>query len=184
MFPEINSAQQRLRESLQWSSNRNSPQCGWLLFFVSTYSDNLAFSCTLKVICSINIFINWLLLLPLLGLVLVWVKNNLVFLFISLWSRNLQTENLIEYAVVGDLGEYFYIWWLVVCLIPSHYTLRFKEVRPFVCGQNRVHSVSSTILIRSILYLHILSSNFARCVSCKGCHRIPKFEYLANFYNL
>ena len=36
-----------------------------------------------------------------------------------------------------------------------------------ICGQNRVHSVSSTILARSISYLHILWSNFRRCVVCK-----------------
>ena len=33
------------------------------------------------------------------------------------------------------------------------------SVRLSVCGQNRVRSVSSTILIGSISYLHILSSN-------------------------
>ena len=47
--------------------------------------------------------------------------------------------------------------------------------RPFVCGQNRVRSVSSTILVRSISYLHISSSNFRRCVACKGYCKIPKF---------
>ena len=36
-----------------------------------------------------------------------------------------------------------------------------------VCGQNRVFSVSSTILVGSISYLHILSSNFRRCVVYK-----------------
>ena len=56
------------------------------------------------------------------------------------------------------------------------YTPRFNEVergvnwfllvRLSVCGQNRVRSVSSTILIGSISYLHILSSSFRRCVAC------------------
>ena len=36
-----------------------------------------------------------------------------------------------------------------------------------VCGQNRVHSVSSTILTGSISHLHILSGNFRRFVACK-----------------
>ena len=35
-----------------------------------------------------------------------------------------------------------------------------------VCGQNCVCSVSSTILMRSISYLYILSSNVRRCVAC------------------
>ena len=78
------------------------------------------------------------------------------------------------------------------------YTLRFNEVergvywyhlvrlsvRLSVCGQNRVRSVSSTILIGSILYLHILSSNFRRCVACNARFEIKKFEILANFLNL
>ena len=34
-----------------------------------------------------------------------------------------------------------------------------------VCGQNRVRSVSSTILIGSISYLQFLSTNFRRCVA-------------------
>ena len=40
------------------------------------------------------------------------------------------------------------------------------SVRPSVRGQNRVRSVPSTILAGSISYLHILSSNFRRCVAC------------------
>ena len=42
----------------------------------------------------------------------------------------------------------------------------FHLVRLSVCGQNPVHSVCSTILAGSISYLHILSSNFRRCVAC------------------
>ena len=42
------------------------------------------------------------------------------------------------------------------------------SVRLSVCGQNRVRTVSSIIiLIGSISYLRILSSNFRRCVTCK-----------------
>ena len=53
-----------------------------------------------------------------------------------------------------------------------------------VCGQNSVRSVSSTILIGPILYLHILSSNFRRCVTCKGCLKFQKFKNLANSLNV
>ena len=45
-----------------------------------------------------------------------------------------------------------------------------------VCGQNRVRSVTSTILVGSISYSHILSSNFRRCVACNVCFKIWKFE--------
>ena len=71
-----------------------------------------------------------------------------------------------------------------------NYTPRFNEVdwgvfwyhlvrlsvcpsaRLSVCGQNRVRSVSSTILIGSISYLHILSSNLRRCVACNARFKI------------
>ena len=80
-------------------------------------------------------------------------------------------------------------------VVPDYnYTPRFNEVergvywyhlvRLSVCGQNRVCSVSSTILIGSISYLHILSSNFRRCVACNAHFKIQKFEILANFLNL
>ena len=84
---------------------------------------------------------------------------------------------------------------LLVCMsLRVYYTPRFNEVerrvywfhlvRLSVCGQNRVCSVSSTILIGSISYLHILSSNFRRCVACNVCSNIKKMEVLANSLNL
>ena len=51
------------------------------------------------------------------------------------------------------------------------------SVRLSICGQNRVRSVSSTILIGSISYLLISSSSFA----CNARFTIQKFEILANF---
>ena len=50
----------------------------------------------------------------------------------------------------------------------------FHLVRLSVCGQSRVRSVSSTILIGSISYLHILSSIFRRCDAWNGCFKIKK----------
>ena len=58
------------------------------------------------------------------------------------------------------------------------------SVCPSVCGQNRVCSVSPTILARSISYFHILSSYFRRCGVCKGYYEILKCEFLAIFWNL
>ena len=58
------------------------------------------------------------------------------------------------------------------------------SVRLSVCGQNRVRSVFSIILIRSISYLHILSSNFKRCFACNVCFKIKKSKILANSLNL
>ena len=81
--------------------------------------------------------------------------------------------------------------WLYNCyhisstILNNIYTPRFNEVergvywyhlvRLSVCGQNRVRSVSSTILIGSISYLHILSSNFRRYVACNASFKIQNF---------
>ena len=57
------------------------------------------------------------------------------------------------------------------------------SVRLSVCGQNRVRSVSSTILVGSISYLHILSSNLRRCVTCKVCFKTKKRNF-GEFFKL
>ena len=53
------------------------------------------------------------------------------------------------------------------------------------CGKNCVCSVSSTILARSISYLHIFPSNFRRCVECNvfffKISRFGKFFKFVNF---
>ena len=41
------------------------------------------------------------------------------------------------------------------------------SVRPVVRPASRVRSVAPTVLVGSISYLYILSSNFRRCVTCK-----------------
>ena len=58
------------------------------------------------------------------------------------------------------------------------------SARLSVCGQNRVRSVSSTICIGSISYLHILSNNFRRCVVCNVCLKIWKFGEFFKFATL
>ena len=56
----------------------------------------------------------------------------------------------------------------------------FHIVRLSVWGRNRVRSVSSTILTGPISYLHILSSNFRRCVVRNVCFKLKTNEVLAN----
>ena len=90
-------------------------------------------------------------------------------------SLNISIDNYTPRFNEVERGVYWYhLVHLSVCL----------SVRLSVCGQNRVRSVSSTILIGSISYVHILSSNFRRCVACKACFEIQKFEILAIFLNL
>ena len=54
-----------------------------------------------------------------------------------------------------------------------------QSVHLSVCAQNRVCSVPSIILARSISYLHIFSSNFRRCVTCKVF--FSKFSFVKFF---
>ena len=54
------------------------------------------------------------------------------------------------------------------------------SICPSICGWDRVHSVSSTILAGFISYLHILSTIFRQCVACYNFGKILKFEVLAN----
>ena len=58
------------------------------------------------------------------------------------------------------------------------------SVRLSVRGHNRVCSVSSTILVRSISYLHILSSNFRRCVAYQVYFKIWIFGNFFKFVTL
>ena len=69
---------------------------------------------------------------------------------------------------------------LSVC--PSSRLSVRPSVRLSVCGKNRVRSVSSTILIGSISYLHILFSNFRRYVACNACFKIQKFGEFWRFF--
>ena len=56
-----------------------------------------------------------------------------------------------------------------------------QYVRPSVRPAFRVRSVAPTVLVGSISYSYILSSNFRRCVACKVYCKISKFEFLATF---
>ena len=53
-----------------------------------------------------------------------------------------------------------------------------------VCPASCVRSVVPTVLVGSISYLYILSSNFRRCAACKVYCKISKFEFLAIFKNV
>ena len=51
----------------------------------------------------------------------------------------------------------------------------FHLARLSVCWHNRVRPVSSTILVGSISYMHIVSSKFRRCAPYKVCFKIQTF---------
>ena len=58
------------------------------------------------------------------------------------------------------------------------------SLRPSVRPASRVRSVVPTVLVGSISYLCILSSNFRRCVSCKVFCKILKFWIFGNFFKM
>ena len=55
------------------------------------------------------------------------------------------------------------------------------SIRPSVWPASRVCSVAPKVLVGSISYLYILSSNFRRCVAYKVSWKMSKFEFLAIF---
>ena len=65
---------------------------------------------------------------------------------------------------------------------------RFHSVSPFVCPSvrpaSRARFVAPTVLVGSISYLHIVSSNFRMCVKCKDSYKIFKFKFLTIYLNL
>ena len=71
-------------------------------------------------------------------------------------------------------------WGILVSRRPS-VRLVHLSVRASGCGQNRIRSVTSTILAGYISYLHILISNSRRCVARKDFSKIPKCEFLVFF---
>ena len=56
------------------------------------------------------------------------------------------------------------------------------SVRRSVRPASPVRSVAHTVLVGSVSYLCILSSNFRRCVACNVSCKISKFEFLAIFF--
>ena len=115
-------------------------------------------------------------------------KKLMIFMYfcrasISIKSR---TSHYVHIQMALNTGEFFIPplnkveGGILVSPCPSVH----PSVRLSVCGQNGVHSVSSTILAGSISYSHILSSNFRRCVTCKVLFKINEFEVLGNSLNL
>ena len=111
--------------------------------------------------------------------VMAWCHQVTTHYLSQCWSRSLSPYSVTRPQWVNQLLSQL----LFSLIIPptstklkGGYTCFTLSVCPSVhlsvCGQNRVRSVSSTILIGSISYLHILSSNFRRCVACNDCFKI------------
>ena len=84
-------------------------------------------------------------------------------------------------------------WCCQAIIIPPHNEVVgrvywFHSVRPSVCPSvrpaSRVRSVTPTVLVGSISSLHILSSNFRRCVACKVSCKIWIFGNFFKFVTL
>ena len=60
----------------------------------------------------------------------------------------------------------------------------FHSIRPFVHPPPRFRSVAPTVLVRSISYLYILSSNFRRCVVCKVYGKKIQNLYFWQFFKI
>ena len=93
-------------------------------------------------------------------------------------------------GVMGDMGMAMSMSSFAVCfsiclsvIIPPHNKVvgGYIGFTPSVRPSSRVRSVAPTVLVGSISYLYILSSNFRRCVGYKVACKISKYEFLAIF---
>ena len=82
--------------------------------------------------------------------------------------------------VVG--GYIGFILYLHLCVSPSVCPSICPSV-PYPMSTSHVHSVAPTVLVGSILYLYILSSEFRRCVACRVSCKVWKYEFLPIFQN-
>ena len=78
-------------------------------------------------------------------------------LYLSSLSTNMWNQNDMEVLPWKFVSKLLLYWFHSVC--PS--------VRPSIRPASHVRFVASTVLVGSISYLHILSSNFRWCVACK-----------------
>ena len=101
-------------------------------------------------------------------------SQNMLYHLITHWGR-------VTYISISKQGHHYtprlQRSWKVGILVSPR-----SSVRMSICGQNRVSSVSSTVFIRSISYLHILSSNFRGYVACKACFKILKISNFGKFF--
>ena len=136
-----------------------------------------------------------IILIILMMIIMIMIIMIIVTLMIMIIMTTMMKMMMIIDNDIDLNGNDYDEWWIM-----NNYTPRFNEVERglywfhlvhqsvhpsvhlSVCGQNCVHSVSSTILIRSISYLHILSRNFSRCVPCYVCFKIPKIWNFCEFF--
>ena len=89
----------------------------------------------------------------------IWIVVSILFIAVLQYS-NISLYPPLQWSWKGGGGLYW-----------------FHLVRLSVCGQNCVRSVFSTILIGSMSYSHILSSNFRRCVVCNVCFKFNNWKF-------
>ena len=63
-------------------------------------------------------------------------------------------------------AAYRNIFFLYFLMMLSIFRSKHLPIQLSICGWNLVHSLSSIILAWSISFLHILSTNFRRCIAC------------------
>ena len=107
-------------------------------------------------------------------IVLIWYDDDAIYCIMLCIMHLITHGGCVMHICVGRLGHSYTplqrSWKGGILVSPC------SSVRLSVCGQNRVRSVSSTLLIRSISYLHILSSNFRRCVACNVCLKLKNLQ--------
>ena len=102
---------------------------------------------------------------------------------VQTWMYTKHEKNAYDSVYCNSLANYFHQWSWGGILV-SFCLFVCPSVSPSICTPNHVCSVSSTILARSISYLHILSTNFRRCVTCRVWRKCKIWMFANFFYSM
>ena len=129
-----------------------------------------------KEFCSIWLFSHWYIFANCFIWVRLWWSGYLVtWFFLSTGSKTkwcdshtsmIQPICILKNWVTIGLGDGPHLATIHCLLYSTKLKRGYTGFTLSVCEQNGVCSVFLTILVRSILYLHILLCNFQRCVAC------------------
>ena len=88
------------------------------------------------------------------------------------WPDEVRSQGISSHVIIPPAQRSCWgVYWFHSVRPSVHPSVRPSRIHP----ASRVCSVGPTVLVGSISYLYILSSNFRRCVACKVSCKISKF---------
>ena len=109
-------------------------------------------------------------------------KYSMIMILIFSWNKLRISNTRVNYKTSHN--QYFLIYHYYTTHTTKLLGGILVSLRPSVRPASRVRSVAPTVLVGSISYLYILSSNFRRCVVCKVSCKIWIFGNFFKFVTL